>query len=78
MPGRGPVAGPPRGARMSAHVAPRRARRVRGRARAPAEEGVHGGLRPVPLLRPDPGRDVPLQQARPRARAAARATRSST
>src|SRR2546430_9080996 len=36
----------------SVYVAPRRARRVRGRPRAPAQEGVLGGLRPLPLLRP--------------------------
>src|SRR6185312_3021675 len=54
-----------------AHVASRRARRVRGRARARAEEGVLRGLRAVPLLRADPGRDLPLQQARPPVRAAA-------
>ena len=34
-------------------VAPRRARRVRGGARAPAEEGILGRLPAVPLLRPD-------------------------
>ena len=42
---------------------PRRARRVRGRGRAASEEGVRGGLFPLPVLRPHPGCDVPLQQA---------------
>ena len=39
-------------------------------ARAPAEEGVRGRLRPLPLLRAHAGRDVSLQQARPSVRAA--------
>ena len=50
---------------------PRRARRLRGRARAPPQEGVQRGLLALPLLRADAGRDVPLQQARPAVRAAA-------
>ena len=36
-----------------------------------AQEGVHGGLRALPLLRADAGRDVPLQPARPPVRPAA-------
>src|SRR3954451_24477164 len=48
------------------HEPPRRARRVRGRARDPPEEGVHGGLRALPLLRPHAGRHVSLQPPRPR------------
>ena len=51
---------------------PRRPGRVRGRARARAEEGVPGGLRPLPLLRAHARRDVPLQQARAHGDAAAR------
>ena len=50
---------------------PRRARRLRGRARAAPEEGVQRRLLALPLLRADPGRHVPLQQARPAVRAAA-------
>ena len=45
---------------------------LRGRARAAAEEGVQRGLLALPLLRADAGRHVPLQQARPAVRAAAR------
>ena len=56
---------------MSSHVAPRRARRVRGRARAPLKKEYTAVFGAVPLLRADPGRDVPLQQARPAVRAAA-------
>ena len=52
------------------HESSRRARRVRGQARARAEARVHGGLRPLPLLHPDPGRDVSLQPARSQGRAA--------
>ena len=43
-----------------------------------AEEGVPGRLRPVPLLRADPGRDVPLQQARAHGTCRSRRIRSST
>ena len=50
---------------------PRRARRLRGRARAPPQAGVQRGLLALPLLRADAGRDVPLQQARPAVRPAA-------
>jgi hypothetical protein len=64
-------------ARLS-HEPPRRARRVRGRSRATAAEGVLGRLRPVPLLRPHAGRDLPLQQARPAVRSASRRIRSSS
>src|SRR3954464_7599690 len=49
------------------HEPPRRARRVRGRTRDPPEEGVHGGLRALPLLRPHAGRHLSLQPPRPRA-----------
>ena len=63
--GRGSV-GPPGGARLTRYVAPRRARRVRGGARALAQAGVLGGLRAFPLSRAHAGRDVPLQQARRR------------
>ena len=53
------------------HESPRRARRLRGRARAAAEAGVQRGLLALPLLRPHPGRHVSLQQARHAVRAAA-------
>ena len=62
--------GPARRARMTADVPPGRARRVRSRARASAQEGIHRRLRPVPLLRAHAGRDLPVQQARPQLRAA--------
>ena len=54
----------------SRHVAPRRARRVRGRPRAPPEEGIHGRLQPLSLLRRHAGLDVSLQPPRPEVAAA--------
>src|SRR5262249_23710785 len=54
-----------RSSTLTRDVAPRRSRRLRGRARALAEAGVLGGLLALPLLRPDARRDLPLQQARP-------------
>ena len=43
---------------------PRRARRIRSRARARHQAGIQRGLFALPLLRAHPGRDLPVQQAR--------------
>ena len=71
FPGCGAVSDPPGEATISRREPPRRAGRLRGRARAPPQEGVQRGLLALPLLRADAGRDVPLQQARPAVRPAA-------
>ena len=78
VPGVGSVSDAARKATIAPREPPRRARRFRGRARAPPQEGVQRGLLAVPLLRADPGRDVPLQQARPASPSRSRRTRSST